>query len=561
MLIGYSAVTYANQIVVEVVPENKAVKDNIEAYIGNFEDQNIATLLRLQSVVKEKAITASQALGYYDTQVHTKISDRKSKHPNLKIKVSLGNPIRLQAIDIKILGPASTLPAFNNLDDRLKKGAILNQGVYDSTKSKISSQALYYGFFFGQFTRHQLLINPEEYAADINLTYESGPRATLGKVTFNQVQNPFNDDLLYRFVNFKAGTPYNADLIAQLNNNLQSSGYFETVRIDALPTDKEHTEIPVQANVKAAKSRVLSVGAGFSTDLGPRAQLDWERPWVNSSGHKLGITTEVSSPRQSLSAWYQIPMENPLTDNIRFISGLQHEDIVDTESTLYTLGIERNKKLDNGWMRTIFLRWQNENYDIDHEQATRSFLMPGFNFSYLKSNNSIDPSQGYRLQFGLSGAKNNIMSSTDFIRYTGSAKGLYTLAYKHRFFSRIEVGGIDSPNYSKIPPSLRFYAGGDQSVRGYDYQTLSPKDSYGKRIGGRYMIAGSVEYQYQFAEKWRAATFIDKGNASNSWSMPLKTGIGVGLRWISPVGPIRIDLAHGIEDDSLRLHFSMGPEL
>lgn len=561
-LISYSVVIHANQVVVEVIPDNKAVKDNIEAYIGSFEDQNIATLLRLQSVIKEKATTASQALGYYDTQVHTRISGRKSKNPTLKVKVLLGSPIRLQSIDIKILGPATTLEAFKNVGHKeLIKGAILNQGAYDATKSQIKSQALYYGFFWGEFTKHQLLINPEEHAADVNLTYESGPRASLGKVTFNQQQNPFKDDLLYRFVNFKEGTPYNADLIAQLNNNLQSSGYFETVRIDALPIDKEHTEIPVSANVIAAKSKVLSVGAGFSTDLGPRAQLDWERPWINSSGHKLGFTTEVSQPRQSISAWYQIPMENPLTDNIRFISGLQHEDIVDTESTLYTLGVERNKKLSNGWMRTIFLRWQDETYDIDHENATRMFLMPGFNFSYLKADNNIDPSQGYRLQFGLSGAKQNVLSAADFIRYTGSAKGLYTFASRHRFFSRVEVGGIDSPNYSKIPPSLRFYAGGDQSIRGYNYQTLSPKDKYGKRVGGRYMLAGSLEYQYQFAEKWRAATFIDKGNASNSWNMAFKTGVGVGIRWISPVGPIRVDLAHGVEDHSIRLHFSMGPEL
>jgi translocation and assembly module TamA len=100
-------------------------------------------------------------------------------------------------------------------------------------------------------------------------------------------------------------------------------------------------------------------------------------------------------------------------------------------------------------------------------------------------------------------------------------------------------------------------------VRGYDYQSLSPENSEGDRIGGRYMVAGSLEYQYSIAQKWRLATFVDQGNSFNSLELPsLKTGVGVGVRWVSPVGPIRLDLAHALDDDGgIRLHFSMGPEL
>lgn len=558
-----SSILAANQVIVEVSPANNAVKNNIEAYIGEFENQTSDSLLRLQTSAKEQAIEASQALGYYDTQVFTRVNDNTTS-PTLSVKVILGDPVYLRNVNVAILGEAANLKQFRKPSSpELRSGAILNHGVYDGAKSQIRAQALHYGFFFGEFTNQQLLINPEQKRADIDIQYQSGPRATLGKVTFSKENNPFDDDLLNRFVKFKPGTPYNSELVAKLNNDLQSSGYFDDVRIDALPIDKEHPEIPVNAQVRAAKSKALSVGIGYSTDIGPRAQLGWDRPWINSRGHKLGFNTEVSGPRQNISTWYQIPMEDPLTDNVRFTAGLQREDIVDTKSTLTTLGVERNKKMANGWMRTTFLRWQNENYKVGDDDANRMFLMPGFNFSYLRSDDSIDPSKGYRLQFGLSGAKEDFLSAADFIRYTASAKGLITVANNHRFLSRAEVGGIDSPNYDKIPPSLRFYAGGDQSVRGYDYQTLSPrdKDNDRKKVGGRYLIAGSMEYQYQFAEKWRAAAFIDKGNAGDSWAMNLKTGVGVGIRWISPVGPIRVDVAHGVEDNSIRLHFSMGPEL
>lgn len=147
----------------------------------------------------------------------------------------------------------------------------------------------------------------------------------------------------------------------------------------------------------------------------------------------------------------------------------------------------------------------------------------------------------------------------------GSAllKGLTTIARDHRLLGRVQVGGNWTNGYASIPPSLRFFAGGDQSVRGYDYQTLSPTNSDGDRIGGRYMVAASAECQYSIAEKWRLAAFVDQGNAFNTLDMPsLKTGVGFGVRWVSPVGPIRVDLAHPLDGDGgVRLHFSMGPEL
>ncbi|MGB8975031.1 MAG: BamA/TamA family outer membrane protein, partial [Pseudomonas capeferrum] len=184
-------------------------------------------------------------------------------------------------------------------------------------------------------------------------------------------------------------------------------------------------------------------------------------------------------------------------------------------------------------------------------------------YSYLKSDNRIDPHNGYRLSFESKVAKEGLGSDNNLLYGTALVKGLTTVFDKHRFLGRVQVGGSATNGYNSVPPSLRFFAGGDQSVRGYDYQSLSPENSKGDRIGGRYMVAGSVEYQYSIAEKWRVATFVDQGNSFNKLELPnLKTGVGIGVRWVSPVGPIRLDLAHALDDDGgIRLHFSMGPEL
>ena len=189
--------------------------------------------------------------------------------------------------------------------------------------------------------------------------------------------------------------------------------------------------------------------------------------------------------------------------------------------------------------------------------------MPGVSFSVVRSDNRIDPSHGYSVTSSIEVAKEGLMSDTNLLHGDVQFKALTTLWEKHRFLGRVQFGGSATNGYKQVPPSLRFFAGGDQSVRGYAYQSLSPKNSEGDRIGGRYMLTGSLEYQYQFAEKWRWATFVDQGNAFNNLELPsLKTGVGVGIRYISPIGPIRLDLAHALDDDGgIQLHFSMGPEL
>jgi translocation and assembly module TamA len=230
---------------------------------------------------------------------------------------------------------------------------------------------------------------------------------------------------------------------------------------------------------------------------------------------------------------------------------------------LLTLGPEWHSKLDSGWQRVISLKWQHEQYKLGDDAGLSTLLMPGVSYAYLHSDNRVDPNHGYRLQFDLSAAKRGLLSDADVLHGNVLLKGLTTLAYKHRLLGRMQFGATESGGFAAVPPSLRFFAGGDQSVRGYDYQSLSPENTQGDKIGGRYLFAVSAEYQYSVAERWRVATFVDQGNSFNSLDFPsLKSAVGIGLRWVSPVGPLRLDLAHPLDGQGgVRVHFSMGPEL
>ncbi|TBU97621.1 autotransporter assembly complex protein TamA [Phytopseudomonas dryadis] len=564
LLLFSSTLLAEARLVVSVQPANNALKSNVEGYIGSLGDRDAEALQRLRRVVEGQAQQAAQALGYYHAQITSEVVEQTP--PRLNVRIVPGEPIRLGSVTVRVEGPASELSAFRlPRDAQLTQGAVLNHGRYDAAKRFIQNQASRYGFFRGHFTRQRLSIDPQAGLADIELVYDSGPRYFLGPVSF-EGDMPFDDDLLQRMVPFQANVPYDSERIAELYQALRSSGYFESVRVDANPAEAEQQVIPVNVQLQTRLPRTMGLGLGFSTDVGPRGRANWERHWANAQGHSYGAEMELSAPRQNVGLWYDIPLDPPLTDKLRIAGGYQYEEIADTDSLsrLLTVGPEWHSQLDSGWQRVISLKWQREEYRLGDDSGLSTLLMPGISYSYLKSDSRIDPSHGYRLQFDMSAAKEGLLSDSDVIHGNVLLKGLTTLAQKHRFLGRVQFGGTESRGFnSSVPPSLRFFAGGDQSVRGYDYQSLSPENNQGDKIGGRYMLAASVEYQYSVAEKWRVATFYDQGNAFSSLDFPtLKSAVGMGVRWVSPVGPLRLDLAHPLDDEGgVRLHFSMGPEL
>lgn len=547
---------------VKVSPANAELKANIEAFIGSLGDRDETALRRFRRAAEEQARQAAQALGYYQAEIDSQV--RPGKDPVLQLDVQPGEPARLRQVTVRVEGEAADLKAFKVPKSKaLAPGEPLNHGLYEDAKKLIQSQALRYGFFDGRFRSQRLDIDPRAGVADIELIYDSGPRYALGRVAFDG-DTPFDPDLLARLVPFPPNTPYNADQVAKLSQNLQASGYFEEVRVDAQPEPGAGRLIPVKVRLGAVKPRTLGLGVGFSTDVGPRARANWTRHWINPQGHRLGAESEISTARQSVGTWYEIPLDPPLTDSLRFTSGFQREQLTDVESRRFTLGSQWQSKLPDDWQRVVSLRWEQEIYDFGDgsPNGRSSFLIPGIGYSVTRSDNRLDPNQGYHLQLDVRAAKEGVLSDADMTYASAMAKGLYTLPGGHRLLGRVQAGGIATTDYGAIPPSLRFFAGGDQSVRGYDYQTLSPEDRQGNKVGGRYMVVGSAEYQYPIAERWRIAAFVDRGNAVNNLKDKLKTGAGIGVRWVSPVGPIRLDLAKALDDPGgFRIHFSMGPEL
>ena len=546
-----------------MTPDNAAATQNVRNYIGSLGDRDESQLLRYSRTARELAQQALQALGYYQSAIDTRVE--AGDPPRLVLLIQSGHPVRLRQVRVQIDGPAAQLPEFKGLGDLLKSGQPLHHGHYEDTKQRILTLASQYGFFEGHFTQKTLRIDPESGVADIALVYQSGPRYRFGPVSFSG-QQAIEESVLRHFVPFANQAPYDASQIAQLSHNLQSSNYFNKVQIDADPAraTPDHN-IPVKVQLTSRLPRSLGIGLGFSTDVGPRLRFEGSRYWSNSQGNRYGAEAEASAIRQNIGFWYEIPRDPPLTRKLRYAGGYQFQEIADTDSMsrLFTFGPEWHDQLNNQWQRVIAVKWQQEQYRLGNDTGSSSLLLPSVSFTRLYSDHSVNPNEGYRIETKLAAAKKGLLSNADLVHAELLLKGLTTLADRHRLLGRVQWGANLTDTYHGVPPSQRFFAGGDQSVRGYQYQKLSPQNSDQDYVGGRYLFAASTEYQYRLNDHWRVASFVDQGNAFNNFSTPaLKTSVGFGVRWISPVGPIRVDLAPPLSGhDSVRLHFSMGPEL
>lgn len=535
------------------------LRDNVEAYIGEIRDEEFAQWTTLQLRLRRATRDAMEAVGYYDSRI-TVTQDGERE---VRIHVVAGEPVRIRWVTLKFGGEAATDEAFQSLKQRLpvREGAILHHGHYEAAKKQVQNLALERGYFDGDWERHEIHVDASAHSADIELHYASGQRYHFGEVRFSA--HDLSDPVLQSLVPFKRGMPYDAVLVTKFNKVLLDTRYFTDVRVRVEKDQAVAGEVPVRVDVTAGDPNTVDIGLGYATDVGPRISLKWLRPLFNERGHSIEVNTELSKVRRGIEAKYSIPWEHPIDNTIQLLYGVVREEIDDLVSYKTTLGVQHQENRVNGWQYAQYIRWDREFFRREGVEESTDLILPGVSWSRNRSRGGLDVYWGDRQYYQLEFTSPELASDADLIALRAGWRLIRSLGDDHRFLFRLDAGAIASDDFDKVPPSVRFYAGGDQSVRGYSYKSISPLDDAGNAIGGRYLLAGSAEYNYRLFQRWFVAGFVDHGAAVDSFSEPLKTGVGGGVRWLSPVGPIRLDLAWGVSDikPSFRIHFSMGPSL
>lgn len=518
-------------------------------------------LSHLKKRARKQAEKALQALGYYQSKI-----DLSIRHDDqcwvLIMNVQAGDRVILSEVHVEVRGDLADLPAYRNFVKKLplQSGKPLNHDDYKKTKSEIEVLAARYGFFDGKFTQHHLNIDARKNLAFATLIFDSGPRSHFGKIKIDQ--STFHEQFIEQYITLKTGAPYDSQALIKQQQILNGSGYFATVEVAA---DREHfqnNKIPVEIKLAPIKQHAYRFGIGASTDIGPRISFDYKNRRVNRSGHEFSFDSSFSTVRNELTVNYGIPQGKAGADRLDFQAGYLIEDTDTSEQESYKLAALQTRISESGWVRTAFLEYLHEDFTIANTNRQSQLLMPGIRLKKTVTDNTIFPRKGWRLDTSARVASEDLLSSTNLLQLTASSKLIYPFG-KGRLLGRIDLGASEVDDFEKLPASLRFFAGGDGSVRGFDYKSLGPVDEQGEIIGGKNLLTGSLEYEYPVREKWGLAVFVDTGNAFNNFSdYEFFTGAGIGLRWHSPIGPIRLDLAQDVEQArSPRLHLSMGLDL
>lgn len=500
--------------------------------------------------------------GYYRLEIERSL-ERVDQGWRASYRINLGQGMPVRLVDLDITGEAKDDPAFAELvrNFPIQADQQLHHRNYENGKSRLRSLAADRGYRDARFERSELRLDMADYAADVHLHFDSGPRHRFGKVEFTD--SHLDQDVLQRFVQFQRGDPITSEELVELQMGLADSDYFSRVQVQPLWGEAdEGYEVPVEITLEPNKRTHYRAGIGYGTDTGARVSFEQNRRWVNRRGHRFNTQFQVSELISAVGANYIIPGAQPQTDQYLVRAAWRDEDTSTTRSELLNLGVSWRHQLDRT-LRTISLDWQDERDTISGERRDTQFLIPGIQWERVHTPNRLDVQEGYRASLGFRGAAEEILSSTNFFQVNLGGKIVIPFAERYRLLSRADLGTTLSSDFSEIPTSLRFYAGGDSSIRGYGYREVGPRDEQGFMRGGRHLIVTSLEVDYEFRPNWRVATFWDSGKAFNDISTAFRHGAGFGVRWQSPVGPIRIDLAHGFgpEGSNLRLHLTLGPDL
>ena len=527
---------------------------------------------RLQFLLRRipgEVTKALEPFGWYSPLVDVR---REPAREGVRIRVNVdpGEPVRVKTLDADITGEAR--------DDRfvMRELPKLEPDVgerfvhldYEASKFRVERKLADRGYFEAKRTTARVAVSRAGKTADVLLRWESGPRHAMGEARF--AANQFRPGLLPPLVDWTEGEPYHRNKLDRLRARLAQLDYFALVEVVPAEDGKgDALRVPIDITTTPAKRTAYTAALRFGSDTGVGVRGSMNRRWVNDRGHKWLSDFEWSQRRSGFTTQYRIP-------SLRRLPGWWGARVEylaeDPESAL---GYER-LGLGAGWLgrrdpytlsgRVVFAEERTKLLRRDRfPDARQTMLYPELTATYRRVEDPLNPDDSLQLTVALrAGVIEAASNRQRFAQLEIGAQWLHSLGDSQAVILRGEAattaydGSLESLAF---PASLRYFAGGDRSIRGYGYREIGPRFE-GETLGGLHRIVASAEYQYFFTEEWGAAVFVDAGDVFNTRrAFDPKIGVGVGARWRSPVGLVGVDVAQGLDEAAgggTRLHLSFG---
>ncbi len=514
------------------------------------------------NTVKKNLRKATRALGYYDAEF-TSGGSIVNNCWKLRLKVTSGRPTKVVSQEIKVIGDGQNEKIFQTI---LKKSPykiedVLNHQNYSEFKTKLSEASQTFGYFDAEFEKHTIRIDPASYQARVALVLNTGPRYRYGDVAIEQTT--LSNKAVNKYIIIKTGKPFKSEDLIRQQQILQRSGYYKTIKIEVLHEQIANNRVPVSIVLTPKKRNAYKFKVGFGSDTGARVSAELDRRWTGSKGRQLQIKTQYAQTLSGVSLKLLNPREKPEDNSLVYNIDWTKDSNDDVIGRSINIGSKTIRKRSNGWIQSVSINALKDRTRVEGEDETRStLLLFGVGLEKVSADSLIFPTDGWRIKLTLSAASEFVLSDQNVIQFTASAKRVMKFG-SGRLLGRANYGTTIVHDFERLPKSLRFFAGGGNSVRGYGFESLGELNSNNRNRGGKQLIDLSLEYQHPINENWSAAVFADAGNAFDDFkNTDLKVGYGFGVRWRSPVGPVRIDLGFPTEDySSPKLYLSVGSDL
>ncbi|KRE84778.1 hypothetical protein ASG75_12905 [Rhodanobacter sp. Soil772] len=534
-----------------------------------------AQVRRLYERAPGQVKSALEPYGYYDASV-TGDLQQVGKDWQVTLHVQPGEPVKVTAVDVQLDKEAAQLAPLRRAKRALErlKGKPLNHGAYDAARDALSAQLTANGFLDARLLTHRVEVTRADHSAAIKLAWQAGPRYRYGQVHFDGSQ--FNDGFLDRYVPFKSGDYFSQNQLLELQQALNGADYFAVVNVLPDMDAAKGGVVDISVQLAPAKRTIYTGGPFIGTDTGFGVRGGMERRWVNRRGHKWKNELVVAQKLKTLSTLYSIPLPG---DNQRSYNvGANFRDANTATSQSRTLELVGNETRQwHGWTRTLGVHALSGTFTVGKrggepdntpgiERGQSTLVFGEAALTRKQADNPDFVRRGWLLSVAARSTAGSLLSDASFSQVIADAKWIraFGTRSRNRLILRGSAGTTWTNDFAALPPQLRFFAGGDRSVRGYGYQAIGPRNSADRVIGGHNLLVASTEVEHYFTRNWGMAAFVDTGNAFSGTDYRPKIGAGLGLRWRSPVGMIRVDLGTPIHDDrahGIQLHLVIGPDL
>ena len=559
---------------VEVVVEGiegdvlKNVKETLALPYGLVREGTVDRqwLERFRQQVDEMVRTAMEPFGYYNTRITVTIEEEKSGVIRLRVIVVPGEPVRVTEVTLVLHGPGAEEAPLKEFAAvfPLTKGVVLLQQKYEEAKGALLARAQELGYLDAEFSVHEIRIAKPTSSARIRLELETGPRYFFAGTRIEGAP-AYPEAFLRRYLAFKPGDVFSHAKLGETQLNFTNSERFREVNLTPEKAESREFRVPILVQLKPGPERSLRQGIGYGTDTGGRFNIRYRDLNVQDRGHEFYSNLHLSERLQGLATGYILPDPLDLRSSTVLQLNLQQEDVSSYTSRMIALELDKNRSLGKGELGTAYLKLQWEGYTVGVQDSEARLVLPGVRYSGNFYDNPIRPTHGFSYGFDLHGTHQLLGSSLGLLQLISQGSYILPLPWRLSLRTRAKSGiSFLSDPLSDLPPSLRFFAGGDQSVRGYAYQSLGPVDANGQVEGGKHLLEGSAELERALFEDWGVSVFYDAGNAFNSLNnIRLAQSAGIGMHYYSRVGALNLSLARQleVEDPGLRIVVTVGFEL